>query len=212
MSLDRIDTKIGYLPSNIRLVILGFNVGDCSSRKLDEEKTGSSGWTREKLQYAVNQNPRNIQPILSDVRSVFDNCTQSKSSSVEIKMELLIRYHAEHGKWPVPSYVSDEKISLGAFCASVRYATQLTEKQRSRLLAIDPTFFDPKRRKSLSRTEKIDKLIEFYEQHSRWPVTTEMLLDIHVGRFKHDLTKRTKFISEEDRKRLTDVDPSFFQR
>jgi hypothetical protein len=60
-SLERINVKKGYTKENICLIILGLNVGDHSVvKKDDDDREGFSGWNREKILFAVEQNPRYI--------------------------------------------------------------------------------------------------------------------------------------------------------
>lgn len=59
VSLERINVKKGYVKDNILLVITPLNVGYRSGmKKEDDDREGFSGWNREKLLYAVEQNPR----------------------------------------------------------------------------------------------------------------------------------------------------------
>ena len=61
VSLERINVKKGYIKENICLIIVSLNVGDWSILKRDDDaREGSSGWNREKILYAVEQNPRHI--------------------------------------------------------------------------------------------------------------------------------------------------------
>lgn len=72
MSVERIDVKKGYIENNILLIILGLNVGDRSGiKKADDDREGFSGWNREKLLWAVEQNPRPIIPKQSFIKDYF---------------------------------------------------------------------------------------------------------------------------------------------
>ena len=72
MSLERIDSTKGYTRDNSVLVILGLNSGDWSPVKHDnDERDEKTGWTREKLLFAVQQNPREICPQITYVKDVF---------------------------------------------------------------------------------------------------------------------------------------------
>lgn len=73
MSLERVDPTKGYTPDNIALIVLGLNVADWTrSRHEEDERDGSSGWNREKLLWAVQQNPRTITPKPSSVLQVLE--------------------------------------------------------------------------------------------------------------------------------------------
>lgn len=55
ISLERINTKIGYSKENCSLIILELNSCDQSSRKIEEDtRTGSSGWSKEKVKLVVD--------------------------------------------------------------------------------------------------------------------------------------------------------------
>lgn len=69
VSIERINVRKGYIPSNIFLIIAPLNVGDRSGlKKEDDDRDGFSGWNREKILYAVEQNPRNIIPKLTTLK------------------------------------------------------------------------------------------------------------------------------------------------
>lgn len=73
MSLERLDPTKGYTRENSVLIILGVNAGDWSNVKHeDDERDERSGWTRDKLLFAVHQNPRKIVPRITYVRDVFE--------------------------------------------------------------------------------------------------------------------------------------------
>lgn len=56
MSLERKDIKIGYTKENCCLICIEFNVGDWSILKNDyDEREGSSGWSKEKVEIIVKQ-------------------------------------------------------------------------------------------------------------------------------------------------------------
>ena len=68
MSLNSLSPQ-GYIPSNILLIIIPLNVGDRSGLKnKDDDRKGFSGWNREKILYAVEQNPRNIIPKMTTLK------------------------------------------------------------------------------------------------------------------------------------------------
>jgi len=72
MSLERLDSTKGYIRENSVLVILGLNAGDWSQVKHDDdERDEKNGWTKEKLLFAVHQNPREITPTISYVKDIF---------------------------------------------------------------------------------------------------------------------------------------------
>jgi hypothetical protein len=72
MSADRINVQKGYVDGNVVLIILGLNVGDRSGlKKHDEDREGFSGWNREKLLWAMEQNPRQIIPQQSFIKDHF---------------------------------------------------------------------------------------------------------------------------------------------
>jgi hypothetical protein len=74
MSLERKDVYKGYIPDNICLIIIPLNVGDHHARKtIDDDRQGSSGWNREKVLWAVEQNPRNIIPKMTTVKEFLSN-------------------------------------------------------------------------------------------------------------------------------------------
>lgn len=76
MSIDRVDVRQGYKKDNIVLVITPLNVGDWSrNKKDDDDRVGSSGWNKDKLLYAVRQNPRNISSRTSYLQDIYDNST-----------------------------------------------------------------------------------------------------------------------------------------
>lgn len=73
MSLERIDSTKGYTRDNSVLVILGLNGSDWSQVKHDEdERDEHTGWNREKVLFAVQQNPREISPQITYVQDVFE--------------------------------------------------------------------------------------------------------------------------------------------
>jgi hypothetical protein len=48
-----------YIKDNILLILVSLNVGDWSVvKKDDDDREGFSGWNREKILWAVEQNPR----------------------------------------------------------------------------------------------------------------------------------------------------------
>jgi len=56
MSLERKDIKLGYTKENCCLICIEFNVGDWSILKNDyDERQGSSGWSKEKVEIIVKQ-------------------------------------------------------------------------------------------------------------------------------------------------------------
>lgn len=72
MSLERIDPKKGYLPNNIGLIILGLNVGDRTRLKLTgDEREGSSGWSREKVLWVVENRPREVIPTDTSIADIW---------------------------------------------------------------------------------------------------------------------------------------------
>jgi hypothetical protein len=78
MSLERIDPKKGYIQGNIALIVLGLNVADWTRVKhVEDERNGSSGWNREKLLWAVQQNPRCVEP---ESASVYDILKKLKNN------------------------------------------------------------------------------------------------------------------------------------
>lgn len=76
MSLERLDSRQGYTRENTVLIILGLNAGDwCSliqyeDDELDEEEERTS-FSRDKLLFAVQQNPREIVSRVSYVKDCF---------------------------------------------------------------------------------------------------------------------------------------------
>ena len=73
MSLERIDSTKGYSRDNSVLVILPMNASDWSQvRHENDERDEKSGWTREKMLFAVHQNPRQIIPQITYVKDVFE--------------------------------------------------------------------------------------------------------------------------------------------
>lgn len=74
VSLERINVKKGYIKENICLIMVSLNVGDWSVVKRDDdEREGSSGWNREKILYAVEQNPRYIVGQMVKVQDFLTN-------------------------------------------------------------------------------------------------------------------------------------------
>jgi hypothetical protein len=72
MSLERLDSTKGYIRENSVLVILGLNAGDWIQMKHDDDmRDEKTGWTREKLLFAVHQNPREIIPKITYVKDIF---------------------------------------------------------------------------------------------------------------------------------------------
>jgi hypothetical protein len=68
---------------NISLIILGLNVGDYTRRKNEsDERIGSSGWTRDKLLYALQQTLRNIVPKKSYVRDVISSLQKIREEAL----------------------------------------------------------------------------------------------------------------------------------
>lgn len=71
MSLERKNVRKGYTKDNICLVILELNVSDKTVRKsVEDDREGFSGWNREKVLWAVEQNPRTIIPKTLYVKDV----------------------------------------------------------------------------------------------------------------------------------------------
>jgi hypothetical protein len=74
ISIERINVKKGYIETNVVLIILGLNVGDHSGmKKKDDDRDGFSGWNREKILWAVEQNPRNIIPKMTTIKEFLSN-------------------------------------------------------------------------------------------------------------------------------------------
>jgi hypothetical protein len=74
VSLERIDVKKGYIKDNILLIITPLNVGDWSViKKDDDDRQGFSGWNREKILWAVEQNPRYIVGQMVKVQDFLTN-------------------------------------------------------------------------------------------------------------------------------------------
>lgn len=72
MSLERIDSTQGYTRENSVLIILPLNAGDWSiQRNEQDDREEKSGWTREKLLFAVKHNPREIVPEITYVKDIF---------------------------------------------------------------------------------------------------------------------------------------------
>jgi hypothetical protein len=67
MSAERLDVFKGYTKDNTVLISVKLNVVDFSVRNI---KDGSSGWTKEKLNYAVNLNS-NMTPLKITLEDVF---------------------------------------------------------------------------------------------------------------------------------------------
>jgi hypothetical protein len=79
MSLERVNPKKGYTPENIALIVLGLNVADYTRVKHEDDKRdGSSGWNRQKLLEAIQQNPRSITPKSSSVLEVLEKLRMEK--------------------------------------------------------------------------------------------------------------------------------------
>lgn len=69
VSVERINVRKGYVEGNIALIIVGLNVGDRSGmKKDDDDRDGFSGWNREKVLQAVDQNPRHIVPKMTTIQ------------------------------------------------------------------------------------------------------------------------------------------------
>lgn len=70
MSLERKDVHKGYIKDNICLIILPLNVSDQTVKKSgeDDDRDGFSGWNREKILWAVEQNPEDITPMTTTIQ------------------------------------------------------------------------------------------------------------------------------------------------
>jgi hypothetical protein len=56
MSLERINTSVGYTKDNCCLICVEFNTADWSISKCSEDnRSGSSGWNKEKIKFIVDQ-------------------------------------------------------------------------------------------------------------------------------------------------------------
>jgi len=85
MSLERVDPKKGYHPENIALIVLGLNIVDYTRVQHEEdERDGSSGWNREKLLWAVRQNPRQITPKTSSVLEILEKLRMKKQKVFDL--------------------------------------------------------------------------------------------------------------------------------
>ena len=58
ISLERINTLIGYVKINICLICIEFNTTNCSIRH--KEDTGNGGWTKEKFHYFMQHIKENM--------------------------------------------------------------------------------------------------------------------------------------------------------
>ena len=86
MSLERVDPKKGYHPENIALIVLGLNVADWSRVQHEEDaRDGSSGWNRNKLLWAVQQNPRQIIPKTSSVLEILEQLRLERQNVFDLK-------------------------------------------------------------------------------------------------------------------------------
>ena len=69
MSLERKNVRKGYTKDNICLIVLPLNVSDQTAKKsINDECDGCSGWNREKVLLAVEQNPRHIIPKMTTIQ------------------------------------------------------------------------------------------------------------------------------------------------
>jgi hypothetical protein len=144
LSIERINTKKGYTKDNIVLVIHPLNVGDWSrNKKEDDNRVGSSGWNRDKFIWAIKQNDRIIEPILTYIKDVYDNSTPIAKSSVEQKVELLLEFFEKNSKFPNTQYIDPKGVRLGKFINSIRSNSRykLDNELKQRILDRDPQFF-----------------------------------------------------------------------
>lgn len=81
MSLERKNVHEGYTKHNICLIILELNVSDRTMRKKnkDDDRNGFSAWNREKVLWAVSQNPRDITPKILFVRDINSELQNNKN-------------------------------------------------------------------------------------------------------------------------------------
>lgn len=69
MSLERKNVRKGYTKDNICLIVLPLNVCDQTAKKsVDDDRDDFSGWNREKVLWAVDQNPRHIVAKVTTVK------------------------------------------------------------------------------------------------------------------------------------------------
>ena len=69
VSVERMNVRKGYVDGNIALIIAGLNVGDRSGmKKNDDDRDGFSGWNRQKILQAVEQNPRHVFPKMTTIQ------------------------------------------------------------------------------------------------------------------------------------------------
>ena len=74
MSLERINVWKGYTRDNICLIVVPLNVSDQTAKITTEDNpVGFSGWNREKILWAVEQNPRNIVPKMTTIQEFLFN-------------------------------------------------------------------------------------------------------------------------------------------
>lgn len=82
MSLERIDPRKGYIKENIAIILLALNVGDWTRLKHPaDDKEGSSGWTKEKLEWVVQNRPRDVVPVKSSVLEIWKPFEQKRNES-----------------------------------------------------------------------------------------------------------------------------------
>jgi len=125
------------------------------------------------------------------------------SSSKDDQIALLLAYHAKNGKWPPVAYKDPvTALPLGSFLDhAISRQVSLTEAQRAKLVAMDPSLFQGKNERSRRKRaaakmgkiaggavaavvsaikpkrappkdEQINLLVDYHQKHGEWPAKT----------------------------------------
>jgi hypothetical protein len=195
VSIDRLDTTLGYTTQNIQLVIVPLNATDFSSRKRDdhEEHTGddvfngAAGWTPAKFQHLMAHNPRTIIPrkmtvmqaLAEDVEEVVADVVEHPDDLTTLKN--VIETFQRTGQYP-----SKEKDPRAYdFCTRFRMGdVYMSSAIRDLLRNTDP----------LSVRERVVLLVDVHRETGQL-INTRTFLSQLRGRALH-VTRGTRAILE----------------
>lgn len=221
VSIERKNPFKGYENENVVLVCNAFNTSDRIVYSHDM-RNGSSGWSKNKILEAssyIDQN-LNISPIQRTFFDVYKSLTPIITRNLtELSIDAIINDFSKNANtWcNKKGHKTSQGVDMKYFIQNLRRGgILLTYEQRQKLLNTDPTFFDKKRQLcilKLSMKQKINRLVEYWKQHSKWPEQKYVMDDgFRLGLFKQNTRRNPpSSMDENDKKSILNCDFNFFK-
>ena len=219
ISLERIDVFQGYSRDNIVLICDIFNTPVFSVNSNDTRR-GSSQWSSDKINMVMEMSSKRIENVHPLTITCFDAFTDIvppiDKSLTQLNIDAILDDFRINKKWCADKDKRTEHgVKMKDFIQNLRFGgIHLNEEQKQELLAHDPLFFEKKRIvfQKYNLTEKVDLLVKYFMEHKNWPSLSHILADgFRIGLFKSNTQRNPpKTMSDQDRQKLLECDPSFF--